>query len=380
MTQKLLSYLSTPKKLLPGNTCEILRDGREAYPSMLAAIGQAKRTINLETYIIASDRTGWVFARALAERARAGVEVNFLFDAIGGWECTPEFLSFLKEAGVRVVEFHPIAPWRPRWGWNARDHRKILVVDGEVGFTGGINISDDYAPYEEGGGGWRDTHCKVTGPAVRELNRLFLNIWRRSNGPPLDLKKHLLDIKPTGDVPALVLDTTSFRNRSAIRRAYLHALKRARRAILITSAYFIPDRGFMRAFKNARKRGVDVQIMVPRDSDVLIVWYASRALYQKLLSWGVKIFEWKENMLHAKTAVIDGVWSTIGSCNMDHRSFRLNQEANLVFLDEGVGREMVAMFEEDKKFCQPVLLPEFERRPFFQKLLEKICYFFRYWL
>lgn len=381
MPERVISYAIAPERLSPGNRVEILRDGRAAYPAMLAAIERARRTINLETYILASDRTGWRFARALAERARAGVEVNLLFDAIGGWELSPDYLRYLSDAGVRVLDYHPIAPWRTRWGWNTRDHRKILVVDAEIGFTGGINISDDYAPYEEGGGGWRDTHCQVEGPVVRELVRLFIDAWRRCHGPPLDTRLHLATPdEARGAVPASVLENSVFRNRSAIRRAYLHAVKQARRTIYITNAYFIPDQGLLRALRNARKRGVDIQIMVPASSDVVAVWFASRALYKRLLSWGVRIFEWQESMLHAKTAVIDGLWSTIGSCNLDHRSFRLNQEANLVFLDEVVGRQMVAMFESDKKLCQEVSLEAFERRPLRWRLLERLCYLFRSWL
>lgn len=373
----MLSYFPPKTRVFSGNKIRILRDGKETYPAMLEAIAGAKRFINLETYIIASDRTGWRFAKALAEKAKSGVEVNFMFDAIGGWEVSPEFLAFLQESKIRVVEFHPIAPWRPKWGWHNRDHRKILVIDGEIGFTGGINLSDDYAPYEEGGGGWRDTHCRVEGPLVRELNRLFFDIWRRGGGPPLDGKKHLFEIHSTEGQLGCVLDNEAFRNRRKIRRAYLQALRKATKTIRITNAYFIPDHGILGEIKKARKRGVEVEVMVPGESDVRVVWYASRALYHRLLSWGVKLYELQKTMLHAKTAVIDGLWSTIGSCNIDHRSFRNNLEANVLVLDEAFGKSMDEMFAEDKKSCTEIVLADFEKRPFWRKIVEQVCYFFR---
>jgi cardiolipin synthase len=375
----MFSYVPAKTKLFNNNQVTILRDGRETFPAILSAISTARYFINIETYIIASDRTGWTFAKALCERAKAGVEVNLLFDSIGGWECDPSFFKALTEAGVRIIEYRPLAPWRPRWGWNNRDHRKIIVVDAEVAFTGGINISDDYAPYEEGGGGWRDTHCQVRGPLVRELNKLFIDTWSRHGGAPLDRKRHLSGGSPQTGIFGCVLDNNDSKNRSKIRRAYLHALRRAKKTIFITNAYFIPDLGILSAIKKARDRGVTVEVMVPGNSDVIVVWYASRALYHRLLSWGVKIFEWK-NMLHAKTAVIDGGWSTIGSCNIDHRSFRKNLEANVLFLDEDFGKQMEEMFYQDREQCTEITLEAFEKRPYWRRIFEQICYFFRYWL
>jgi cardiolipin synthase len=375
----MFEYVPAKTKLSNNNQVEILRDGKETFPAILSAIENAHYFINIETYIIASDRTGWKLGKALIERAKAGVEVNFLFDSIGGWECDPSFFKALTDAGVRIVEYRPLAPWRPRWGWNNRDHRKIIVVDGEVAFTGGINLSDDYAPYEEGGGGWRDTHCRVSGPLVRELNKLFFETWHRHGGDPLDRKRHFVPGTHRPGIYGCVLDNNDSKNRSLIRRAYLHALRRAKRTIYITNAYFIPDLGILGAIRKARERGVNVQIMVPGDSDVRIVWYASRALYHRLLSWGVKIFEWKK-MLHAKTAVIDGLWSTIGSCNIDHRSFRNNLEANVLFIDEEFGKEMEEMFFQDREQCTEITLELFEKRPYWRRVMEQICYFFRYWL
>jgi cardiolipin synthase len=376
----MLSYVPARTKLFANNQIEILRDGKETYPAMLNAISKARRFINLETYIIAADHTGWAFAKALAERAKAGVEVNFVFDSLGGWDCEPAFFAFLKEAGVRIIEYRPMAPWRARWGWNNRNHRKILVVDGEVGFTGGINLSDDYAPYEEGGGDWRDTHCKVIGPLVRELNKLFFDTWHRWDGAQLDRKMHYIEASSQTGILGCVLDNNDAKNKRLIRKAYLHALRHSKKKILITNAYFIPDRGILGAIKRARERGVIVEVMVPGDSDVRVVWYASRALYHRLLSWGVKIFEWKKNMLHSKTAVIDGLWSTIGSCNIDHRSFRNNLEANILLLDEDFGTKMEAMFDDDRKKCREIILAEFEQRPYWRRFIEQFWYFFRFWL
>lgn len=367
------------KRFLAGNSVALLRDGRETYPSMIEAIASAQRFICLETYILASDTVGHRFSGALRAAAQRGVEVNLLFDSFGSLTLDPAFLYDLTRAGVRCVEYNPLAPWRPRWGWSARDHRKILVVDGLVGFTGGINISAENDPVEAGGHGWRDTHCRVQGPIVRELARLFFELWKRAGGPPLDPRRYLAPPPPAGDVRASILDTAVFRNRSAIRRAYLHAVRASTRSIYIANAYFLPDRGLLHALRDATRRGVSVQVMLPARSDVPIVQYAAEALYPRLLRWGVEIYEWP-GMLHAKTAVIDERWSTVGSCNLDHRSFRSNQEANLAFLSEEVGRSLSQMFTDDKARCTRVTPDALSRRSLWQRWRARLCYFFRSWL
>jgi cardiolipin synthase len=374
------TYLKDPEQLIEGNSVTLLRDGQETYPAMLNAIAAAQKTVVLETYILACDRIGWRFADALVERAQEGVEVSVLVDAVGSSELSDEFLSYLREGKVRLQFFNPVTPWKKRWGLNSRDHRKILVVDNKVGFIGGINISLDYAPQEDGGEGWRDTHCKIEGPLVQELSRIFVSNWRRLGGEPLAPALHFSTPPPQGELAGSLLENELYRKQGLIQRTYLHAIEQAKQSILITNAYFIPDARIILALRRACRRGVRVEIMVPRDSDVEMVWYASKALYGQLLSWGVVIREWHNRMLHAKTAVIDGIWCTIGSSNLDHRSLIHNREANVVFADPRLGEQLVQMFEADCAHTSTVDRAAFAKRPWKQKILEKLCYLFQYWL
>jgi cardiolipin synthase len=375
-------YCFEKRNLLPGNRVTLLKNGAEAFPEMLAAIDAAEDHINLETYIVRSDRTGWRFAESLAAKASSGVRVNVIYDAIGALGCSTRFFHYLQEKGVYLLEYHPIAPWRIRWGWNRRNHRKILVVDGRVGFTGGLNLSDEYADTDDGGGGWRDTHIKIEGPAVQGLQEIFLETWTRQRGHRLSRKQNYYPHpQPAGEALVSVVGNRELRKRRKIRKAYLHALKRANRSILITNAYFVPGRRILRALKKAvKKRGVRVSLILSARSDIPAVRYAGRALYKRLLRWGVRIYEWQERVLHAKTAVVDGIWSTVGTYNIDHRSFLHNLEVNANIMGESFGRKMETMFLDDLKDCREVLRGEWNRRPFVTKVLEWFFYLFRWWL
>lgn len=202
-------YLLSPQRITDGNEVTLLVDGGQAYPAMLESIAAARRTVNLETYILASDHTGWQFARALADRARAGVEVNLLLDGLGSMGVSSNLLSHMAVAGVRICWYRPLLPWRRGWGWWRRDHKKILVVDGVVGFVGGLNIGDDYADVESGGRGWRDTHARLCGPVVRQLQRAFLKTWRKANGARLDTQRYLPRPDTVGDARAVIMTNGS---------------------------------------------------------------------------------------------------------------------------------------------------------------------------
>ncbi len=372
-------YCVNPWRVHDGCAVRLLRNGDEAYPAMLDAIAVAQDFILFETYIFRSDDTGWAFARALAERARAGVAVRVMYDAVGCLGTDAALFALLREAGATLVEFHPVAPWRRRWGLMRRNHRKVLVVDGHTGFAGGLNVGDEY---RSGGGrvAWRDTHVETRGPAVRELARLFRAIWQRAGGAPLAPARFLPLPREVGDTPALVLGGTLRRGRALIRRAYLHAIRQARHSIRIQNAYFIPDRGIVRALRNAVRRGVDVRVMVPARSDVRLVQYASRALFTKLLRAGVRLYEWSASMLHAKTAAVDRFWSVVGSYNLDHRSLRYNLEVAVGVLDETFARELETQFLADAQHCTEVQLERWERRGFFTRLIERLAYLFRFWI
>ena len=377
---QLLGYVHRKERLRQGNQIETLRTGAEAYPAMLEAIAQAKRFVHLATYIIKDDRCGRRFLEALVERAQAGVCVRLSYDGLGSYELPQAFVQELRAGGVQVAEFHPIAPWRKYYGVSQRDHMKILVVDGEVGFTGGINIGDDYAPLADGGGGWFDMHARVRGPIVADLNQLFARTWWRATREHPESASEAPAALPLPHMLASVIDNFGMRNRSRKRGAYLHAIRAAQSRIGIMNAYFIPDIRLRRALRAAARRGVLVQVIVPEVNDVSIVMHASRHLYPRLLRGGVRIFEWPERMMHAKTAVIDGKWSTIGSYNIDRRSMFHNLEASVVVADEPFGVRMQKLFDDELMKSREVTLAECLERPKLERAKQWFCYLWRYWL
>jgi cardiolipin synthase len=366
---------------IPGNSVRILKNGSEAFPVMFEAIEKATETINLEFYKIVGDKTGWEFAQLLVRKQEEGCAVRIIYDSIGCIDTEERYFEYLRTGGVRLLEFHPVFPFSGKhWGWWQRDHRKILIVDGKIGFLGGINLTDEYAGTESGGSGWRDTDIMIEGPAVKELQKLFLSTWNQETGELLGGEGFFPHLKSKGNVALTIIGSKERKNRRAIRRAYIQAIKNAEKNIYIANAYFVPDMGIIRALKNARKRGVEVILVLPRKSDVVPVKYASNSLYSRFLRWGVKIYEWQGTVLHAKTAVVDGLWSTIGSFNIDRRSITHNLEVNVAILDMGVGEKMQEMFFEDLKNCKEVLLEDWKKRPLKQKILEKLFYLIRYWL
>jgi cardiolipin synthase len=369
--------------VLEGHAVDLLIDGTQAFPAMLEAIEQARAFASLETYIFQADGIGHRFRDALAAAARRGVEVRVLYDSIGSLDADSSFWRPLRETGAEAVEFHPLAKWRQRWPdtLNRRDHRKVLVVDGEVGFCGGINIHDKVLPEDQEGGGWRDTHVRIRGPGVRELHRMFLQSWRYAGGAvPADVGRLLPRPDRPGRTRLQVAATAAFTRRRTIQRAYLHALRRAREFVYLWNPYFVPVRSVRRALRNARQRGVDVRVIVPARGDIMPVQFASRALYASLMRAGIRIFEWREHVMHAKCGVIDGLWSTVGSYNLDHRSLLHNLELNVMIYGPEFGREMVSMFERDLESCAEVDPDSWPFRPLLDRLLERFFYMFRHWL
>lgn len=359
-----------------GNRVELLHDGRQVFPAMLAAIEEAKSQILLEMYWFDSGRVGRRFAEALKAAARRGVEVAIIYDAVGSIGADPRMFDELVECGARVMEFNPVAPWKRRFRLmrlTRRDHRKILVVDAKVGFTGGVNIGDLWLPEEDEGGGFRDDAARVEGPAVRGFIACFQRTWRRLGGAPLTATPPLAPPFEDGQ-PAQVMGEGRHLKRRSIARAYLSRIYRAERRVWIANSYFIPDGNVIRALTRAARRGVDVRILVPRESDVILTDWASRAVWPRLLRGGVRIFEWTDSILHSKTAVIDGRWSTIGSYNLDYLSLRLNLEVTLNVLDERFGRTMEAAFELDFARANEVDQRTFRFRSLGARLLEMIAY------
>ena len=382
LPKTLTPYARTTIRWRPGCEVTVLREGAETYPAMLAALRAAKRSICLETYILASDRTGDRFKDVLVERAKAGVAVRVIYDSVGSFALSGTFVSELREAGCEVIDFNPIAPWRRKFRLSHRDHRKILVVDNEVAFTGGLNIADDYASVADGGVGWHDMHCKVTGAIVIDLARMFRRTWMRSGGtyykplPPASS----FSAQATGASFVRLLDNTRRRQRATVRRAYLHVIRAARKAVLIQNAYFLPDRGLRRALARAARRGLDVRVVVPGRSDVRLIEWASLYVLRGLAKQGIKILRWRGAMMHAKTAVVDAIWSTIGSYNFDAMSRFNNLEVTVEILDAATAHTLTASFERDMANADPFDERAWLRLPWWNKALAWIAYRLRRFL
>ncbi len=374
----------TPRRMLPGHRVQLLFGGSEAYPAMLEAIGSARAEVLLETYIWESDENGRRFVDAVCKKALEGVSVRCIIDGAGSFGFDGGDLDRMRVSGVRLSVFHPVGPWRRRWGWQVRDHRKLLLVDGRVAFAGGMNLGNDYAPVEWGGRGWNDIQAKVEGPVLRDLHRLFEVSWHSS--VPWNFEghthTHAPEAAPLPGEPSRVqaLAVGRFLGRSLIQHHLRHAIGAARERIWIEAAYFIPNRTLRGALKRAARRGVDVRILVPRETDVHGIAYASRSTWASLLRAGVKIFEWLPGMLHAKTFSIDGAWSTVGSYNLDARSLVYNWEVTLGILDARVAARLEEKFRADLQQSEQVNSVLWRRRGLLAKLRERFFYFFRIWL
>ncbi|MES2950822.1 MAG: cardiolipin synthase [Pseudomonadota bacterium] len=381
--------LATGKPLIAGNKVTLLYDGPQTMASMVQAINAAKDHINLETYIFDQDEVGLQFAELLMERQRAGIQVHVMYDAVGTFGTPQEFFDKMRDAGIRLVAFNPVNPLKLKGPWapNNRDHRKILVVDGQVAFTGGVNISSTYANSSlfrskaKSGAkvGWRDTHMRIEGPAVAAFQWEFLNSWASQTGPSLSDSNFFPPLPAVGDKLVRVL-ASSPESDQDIYTAYVLAINGATKSVHITCAYFVPDVQILRALTQAAQRGVDVKIILPGVTDHGLVFHAGRSFYTEMLSSGIRIYELQIAVLHAKTAVIDRLWSTVGSTNIDTRSFLHNYEINAVVVDPEFGQAMEAAFEEDLRYSIEVTAEQWAQRPFGDRFKEWTARRLEYWL
>ena len=364
-------YVLEPRAFVPGNQLRLLRDGERAYPAMLAAIDSARRTVHLETFIFADDATGQRFADALMRAADRGIDVTVLYDALGSWNTGGAFFKAMRRRGIKARAFNPIWPWPGLLRLFRRDHRKLLAVDGEVAFVGGINISNEWAPESQGGAAWRDDVVRIEGPVVAALDGVFRATWRsvvQNVAARLQLREKPQPSVPCG--PRGPHAVAIFAARRAIHKAYVTAIDAAERSVCIASSYFVPDRAILAALRRARDRGVSVELMLPGLSDHYSVLMAGRALYGRLLRWGVRIHEWQGHIFHAKTAVVDATWGTMGSFNLDRWSLRFSHELNAVFSDANLGGRLYQAFERDRAACLEVTLPLWKARPRWRRFLE----------
>ncbi len=365
------------------NRVALLKDGYQAYPAMLAAIASAKSTICLETYILEDDALGLRFIDALCERARAGVEVLLMFDYWGS-EVSDESIVMMREAGVKQLVFRP---WKYLGSLSRavakvvrRNHRKSLTVDGESGFTGGLNISHHYAAVEDGGAGWRDTHVRIVGPDAQALEKLFLSTWNANKGPKYDVRRFVRR-RVAGCEKLEIVGNDFALDRKGIRRAYQDAFAMAKERICVTNAYFLPPAKIVRALVAAARRGVRVTVILAATTDVKLVLYAARGLYPRLLKNGIDVREWANGrVLHAKTAVVDGTWATVGSSNLDPMSLRQNLEVNAIVTEPSFGSALEKMFNEDLEHCQRITMDDVKSYGRFQRVVMWIAYKLRHWL
>jgi cardiolipin synthase len=388
-----LEEQATGVPLIAGNRVTLLFDGPATMREMMAAARAATSSINLETYIFDQDEVGMQFADLLIEKQHRGVQVNIMVDAVGAIATPAAFFDRMRAAGIRVLIFNPVNPAKAKGNWdiNNRNHRKLMVVDGRVAFTGGINISSTYAnsslfrskarPDKVDGSkvGWRDTHVKIEGPAVAPLQWSFVSLWVQQEGGELPKAEYFPALAPAGDKLIRVLAANP-EGDSDIYKALVVAITEAKKSIHITSAYFVPDQQIVDALVAAAARGVDVKLVLPGVSDHSMIRYAGQGFYDQLLKAGVKIHELQIAVLHAKTAVIDGAWSTIGSANIDRRSFLHNYELNVVIIDPAFGRDMESAFNEDLSDSKQVTLEQWHHRPWGDRIREWAARLAEYWI
>jgi cardiolipin synthase len=388
--------INADSPLVLGNKLTLLQNGPATYQAMFAAIRAARDHINFETYIFDDDETGNEFADLLLERQAAGVQVNLIYDSFGGMFTPAAFFDRLRDGGVRVLEFNPLNPLSGKqkgWLLNNRDHRKQLIVDGRIVFTGGINISDTYSSTPLGiragknsdqspehGAGWRDTHVQIEGPVVAEFQKLFMETWVRKNAEPLTWKNYYPELKPVGNEIVRAIGSKPGDPHSLIYMTLISAISHAESKVHITIAYFAPDPQLLKALTDAARRGVEVKLVLPSYSDSWPVFHLGRSHYTELLREGVRIFERHGALMHAKTVCIDDVWSTIGSTNLDWRSFLHNDEINAVILGRDFAEQMETIFLGDIKESEEILLEKWRRRSWLLRLKEHVAMIGAYWL
>lgn len=354
---------------LAGNNIQTLINGREAFPAMLEAARAARQSITLETYIFYSGSVAREFGAALMERAHAGVSVNILVDWLGN-QLDDDLIEQMEKSGVQVRRYRA-----PRWynltKMNNRTHRKLLIVDGMVGFTGGVDLADKWRGNAQDPSHWRDTHFRITGPVVAQLQAAFVDNWLQATGGILHGTRYFPDLEPAGPLSAQVFTSAPGGGSESMQLMYLLSISAAERSIRLSAAYFVPDEAAIAALADAARRGVRVQIIVPGEHiDWDFVRRASRHRWGELLQAGVEIYEYQPTMYHVKMLIVDAVWVSVGSSNFDQRSIAINDEANLNVYDEGFSRSQIAVFNQDLAHARRVTLQDWNARSWHDRMLD----------
>ena len=356
---------------VPGNRIENLENGEQIFPAMLEAVRSAQRTINFETYIYWSGRVGKQFADALSERARAGVKVNVLVDWVGSQKMDDALAEQMQAAGVEIQRYHPLH-WYNLGRMNNRTHRKLLVVDGRIGFTGGVGIADQWAGSAQDPDHWRDSHYRLEGPAVAQMQAAFLDNWIKTTGKVLQGADYFPALEPRGEAIAQVFTSSPSGGGDSMQLMYLLSITAAEHTIDLSASYFVPDDLTRKALLAALGRGVRLRIIVPgKHIDELLVRQASRADWGELLQAGAQIHEYQPTMFHCKLMIVDSQLVSVGSTNFDNRSFRLNDEANLNIYDRGWAERLEDVFEADLARSRKITLEDWKHRPLQQKMVER---------
>jgi cardiolipin synthase len=375
--------------LTQGNSVALLADGQATYAAMFQTIHNAKDHINIESYIFEDDETGRTFATLLLQKQAEGVQVNLIYDSLGCMNTPAAFFQRLRDGGIQVVEFNPLNPLKSGKAPDLthRDHRKIMIADGTVAIIGGVNISKVYSsnPLKRKQSAttpihWRDTDIRIEGPAVAELQKLFIDTWQQQQGPKLSGRNYFPVVKERGRSLVRVVGSTPGENNRIPFIVYVSAISFAEHSIHLTNSYFVPDTQIVTALTDASARGVDVKIVLPGITDSPLTLHAQRYHYSRLLKSGVKIYEHGTSLLHAKTAVIDGVWSTVGSTNMDSLSLMNNDEVNAVILNREFAVDMEKMFAADLVNSHQITWGEWQKRPLLPRIRDWFVNLFSRWL
>ncbi|TWO69823.1 cardiolipin synthase [Caenimonas sedimenti] len=355
-----------------GNRVDVLINGDEIFPAMLEAIRGARETVLFETFIYWSGEIGEEFAEALAERARAGVRVHVLLDWVGSLEIDQSVRKRMEEAGGEVHMFHPLR-WYNLGRINNRTHRKLLIVDGRTGFTGGVGIAPPWTGHAQDEEHWRDMHFRVQGPVVAQMQSVMLSNWSKTTGRVLHGADYFPELEAAGTLRAQMFSSSPSAGSDSMQLMYLIAITAAVRSIDIASAYFVPDEVVREALVAALRRGVRLRVITPgKRIDTQTVRHASRALWGELLEAGAEIHEYQPTMYHCKMVIVDGLLASVGSTNFDPRSFHLNDEANLNVYEAGFARRLTEVFEDDLRRCKQITLAQWQRRPAWEKARERV--------
>lgn len=356
--------------IVDGNEITAYQNGVEIFPAMLEAIGSARETITFETFIYWSGKIGREFADSLAERSRAGVKVHVLLDWVGTGKMDDALLKEMEESGVQVLKYHPLR-WYNLARLNNRTHRKLLVIDGRIGFTGGVGIADEWLGDAQDSLHWRDSHYRVVGPAVAQMQAAFMENWMKTQSRVLHGTEYFPPLDSAGTTLAQVFKSSAGEASESVRLMYLLSIASAAKSIRLSASYFVPDSLSIATLVSARERGAEVEIVVPgRHIDAHIVRKASKGEWGPLLEAGVRIYEYQPTMYHTKVMVVDDLWVSVGSTNFDNRSFSLNDEANLNILDREFALAQARVFEQDKTRSREITLEMWRQRPWTEKVKE----------